>query len=510
MNPQIRSHRKQNKRTPPSNLSNLAQRRCSCGGPAGQSGECEACQHEHLTSSGGLLPKLVSSHLLQRRTIHSNQIESQHEKEANHLAELMIQMPPQSIVNSKLRKPLARGIKSVQSTISTSPPRDSKAPPPKNPGSDGRPLPNSVRSFFEPRLQTDLSPVRIHTDQRAVEAAHSIQARAFTLGNHIWFNQGQLSPHTIEGKRLLGHELTHVVQQSRMPGIGIQRARLKDFKNIKLSSLNESDIRNTNEFQAYTNKALVWQTELHLTKEEAALATRLMFREIQKGNKINWLRQARDFAWLARSQISNSPTIIEKNTDLGGLFVGNFDFQFKGCSIIISVRLTFRFSENISDNDQKIFKQRFFRAIKSVWTKDSWSLEGSESCSCSHVPIIIEIEEVSDGSHHKIVDVEDKSDRNRRPKVIDDINVNLHTDDDTLAHEFGHVLSLYDEYDGGWLENIMFWHKNRPDDKNTAVMKRGIELRPRYFEHFRKRGQAEAIQGCVYRISNPLPPIGKK
>src|SRR5690606_8262112 len=55
--------------------------------------------------------------------------------------------------------------------------------------------------------------VRIHTDSRAVQSAKQINALAYTSGNHIVFNAGQYQPGSDSGKRLLAHELTHVVQQ---------------------------------------------------------------------------------------------------------------------------------------------------------------------------------------------------------------------------------------------------------------------------------------------------------
>ncbi|MET0391909.1 MAG: DUF4157 domain-containing protein [Chitinophagaceae bacterium] len=80
-------------------------------------------------------------------------------------------------------------------------------------GASGQPLSNEVRSFYEPRFGRDFSNVRVHTDQVAAKSAQSINALAYTSGNNIVFNNGQYSPGTDSGKRLLGHELTHVVQQ---------------------------------------------------------------------------------------------------------------------------------------------------------------------------------------------------------------------------------------------------------------------------------------------------------
>jgi len=84
-----------------------------------------------------------------------------------------------------------------------------------------------VRAFFEPRFNRDLSQVRIHTDARAAECAGAINARAFTLGRDVVFASGQYAPATNEGRRLLGHELAHVLQQEQAPGPTLQCWKLK-------------------------------------------------------------------------------------------------------------------------------------------------------------------------------------------------------------------------------------------------------------------------------------------
>ena len=77
----------------------------------------------------------------------------------------------------------------------------------------GQPLSGSERSFFEPRFGADFSIARVHNDTRAANAARSINARAFTIGPNIVFARGQYDPQTIDGKRLIAHELVHVIQQ---------------------------------------------------------------------------------------------------------------------------------------------------------------------------------------------------------------------------------------------------------------------------------------------------------
>ncbi len=78
----------------------------------------------------------------------------------------------------------------------------------------GQSLPGPVRSDFENRFGRDFSGVRIHTGSKAAETAGALNARAFTTGRNVVFGKGEYSPYTAEGKKLLAHELTHVVQQA--------------------------------------------------------------------------------------------------------------------------------------------------------------------------------------------------------------------------------------------------------------------------------------------------------
>ena len=79
---------------------------------------------------------------------------------------------------------------------------------------NGSTLESGTRSFMESRFQTDLSGVRIHTGDYAVQMSKSLQAQAFTVGHDIYFNEGRFSPSSSQGKHLLAHELTHTIQQS--------------------------------------------------------------------------------------------------------------------------------------------------------------------------------------------------------------------------------------------------------------------------------------------------------
>jgi outer membrane protein OmpA-like peptidoglycan-associated protein len=77
----------------------------------------------------------------------------------------------------------------------------------------GSSLDAPTRSYMESRLDADFQHVRIHAGSRAAAAARSVNARAYTVGHDIVFGDGQYSPATTGGQRLLAHELTHVLQQ---------------------------------------------------------------------------------------------------------------------------------------------------------------------------------------------------------------------------------------------------------------------------------------------------------
>jgi hypothetical protein len=80
----------------------------------------------------------------------------------------------------------------------------------------GRPLPAAERAFFEPRFGRDLGAVRLHDDAASASAAENISARAFTLGSDIFLGAKAQGSRGAEGRHLLAHELTHVVQQQAM------------------------------------------------------------------------------------------------------------------------------------------------------------------------------------------------------------------------------------------------------------------------------------------------------
>ncbi|HEY3703792.1 MAG TPA: DUF4157 domain-containing protein [Terracidiphilus sp.] len=135
-------------------------RKCACGGKA--FGECEECKERE--------EELAGSPLVRRRASPGMQTGGRSPGEA----------PP--IVHQALRRP-------------------------------GRPLDPSVRSFMERGVGRDLSQVRVHTDSLAGQSAAAVNALAYTTGNDVVFAAGKYAPGSLDGGRLLAHELAHVLQQ---------------------------------------------------------------------------------------------------------------------------------------------------------------------------------------------------------------------------------------------------------------------------------------------------------
>src|SRR5215218_5922062 len=143
----------------------LLQRKCACGGTPGPDGECAECRRKRLQ-----------------------------------------------------RHPAG------QAEPSTAPPIVHKVL-----NSPGQSLGSTTRVFMESRLGHDFGRVRVHTDAQAAESARAVNARAFTVGRDVVFGARQYAPATSSGRKLLAHELAHVVQQQvSVPALQSNRVGLPD------------------------------------------------------------------------------------------------------------------------------------------------------------------------------------------------------------------------------------------------------------------------------------------
>jgi hypothetical protein len=188
----------------------LPQRKCDCGESAGLDGECEDCRRKKWFGGAAAAPQFKLA---------VNQPGDPYEQEADQVADQVMQMPDISRLSAgRKEEPLYRKTMPVRPAFGTNQiPDHAEARIGEMTG--GQPLSNEQQAFFEPRFGMDFSRVRIHADPSADRAARAVGARAFTRGGDIVFRRNQYQPHTHVGRRLLAHELTHVVQQGAAPRV---------------------------------------------------------------------------------------------------------------------------------------------------------------------------------------------------------------------------------------------------------------------------------------------------
>jgi hypothetical protein len=102
----------------------------------------------------------------------------------------------------------------------------------------GSPLDHAFRAKVEPAMGADFSGVKVHTDSEADQLNRSIQAKAFTTGQDIFFRQGEYNPGSKQGQELLAHELTHVVQQTEK----VLRKQVPDIQRNPIIQANEYNL----------------------------------------------------------------------------------------------------------------------------------------------------------------------------------------------------------------------------------------------------------------------------
>lgn len=166
-----------------------------------------------------------------------------YEREADRVADQVMRMPAsesgtvqRKCAECEEEERVQRKESSPQSGASTAPPVVHDVL-----NGNGSPLDSSLRSFMEPRFGHSFQGVRIHTDNRAAESARSVNALAYTVGRDVVFGAGAYRPGTESGRRLIAHELTHVVQQGGIPS-RLQRAETDTSKNCAALSDTKSDV----------------------------------------------------------------------------------------------------------------------------------------------------------------------------------------------------------------------------------------------------------------------------
>jgi hypothetical protein len=211
----------------------LLQRKCACGTQSHGNAECSDCAKKHGT--------------LQRK-LNIGASNDPLEHDADRVAEQVMAAPMHATAS---RAPL-RIQRHVAHAGEVSDSEMVPASVDRVLAGSGRPLDRMLRQDMEQRFGHDFSRVRVHTDGAAHESAHAVGALAYTVGDRMVFAHGQYQPHAASGRRLLAHELTHVVQQ----GAGVLRrtpdpAALKDFDD-RAAKIKKDKVLLKQSFQART------------------------------------------------------------------------------------------------------------------------------------------------------------------------------------------------------------------------------------------------------------------
>lgn len=133
------------------------------------------------------------------------------EREADQLADTALRLPEPAVQRTASGPGVAEAPPIVHDVLRTS----------------GRPLDAAARAFLEPRLGHDFGHVRVHADAQAAESAEAVGALAYTVADHVVFGADQYRPATMEGRRLLAHELVHVRQQEYAGSSGADAPSLR-------------------------------------------------------------------------------------------------------------------------------------------------------------------------------------------------------------------------------------------------------------------------------------------
>lgn len=183
----------------------LLQRKCACGASTGNAGRCLDCERKKAL---GLQAKRVVG-----------AVDDPAEREADRMAESVINPAGGADALAIRRRAVLpdSGVAETPASVDAVLARG------------GSPLEAGLRGDMERRFGHDFSQVRVHTDAAADRSARELHAHAYTAGRHIVFAAGRYAPQGAAGRRLLAHELTHVVQQGE-GGALLQRQLYRPFR----------------------------------------------------------------------------------------------------------------------------------------------------------------------------------------------------------------------------------------------------------------------------------------
>lgn len=145
----------------------------------------------------------------------------------------------------------------------------------------GQPLEAGLQQSMEQAMGVDFSGVRVHTDSRSDKLNESIQAKAFTTGQDMYFRQGAYQPRSRGGQELIAHELTHVVQQN---GEAAQRHPRSQHNQPNKTISRQTTLYGEREIQGKGNKTV--KTKEEIQNQDVSQGKGLRIRLQRAGGKL--------------------------------------------------------------------------------------------------------------------------------------------------------------------------------------------------------------------------------
>jgi Domain of unknown function (DUF4157)/Novel toxin 16 len=183
----------------------------------------QRCASGHDSAVGGVCDCERKPHSLQRKlTVGASN--DRLEQEADRVADQVL-VAPTKVAANMARPCIQRFTHGALGLTDVVPPTIDRAL-----ASPGEPIEATLRQDMEQRFGHDFSQVRVHSGSLASQSARELGARAYAVGSDIVMGSGEFAPGTPEGRRLVAHELTHVIQQQSVTGAVDKRVMRKGFE----------------------------------------------------------------------------------------------------------------------------------------------------------------------------------------------------------------------------------------------------------------------------------------
>ncbi|HTB80783.1 MAG TPA: DUF4157 domain-containing protein [Opitutaceae bacterium] len=287
----------------------------------------------------------------------------------------------------------------------------------------GEPLDTVTRAYMEPRLGHDLGSVRVHHDSTAARSARSENAQAYAVGRDLVFGDGRYAPHTVAGRKLLAHELTHAVQQGLAPNRTQTEPPANADSSIEAEAGRAADALTAGRsFQPALRGPLALARQIITQNPFDAGIVGEAAHGPTHYNEAHYEQNSHGHYALQTMRGTENYTLTR---------------MANAVQVIVRIHLVWATSPHETFFPMNETRDRWLNGIRSVWNNRFTLTNRSTNLRLVFVPIFTESE-----AHHRVrIHGEDS------PTVrTDETNWNDNDDAITIAHEFGHMLGNPDEY----------------------------------------------------------------